>query len=82
MPWIRTIAEDEASGPLARLYESILDPDSGRVAHILGIQGLDHASLRGHLGLYRAVMAGSETFSKADAEMIAWTVSITNECHY
>ena len=82
MAWIRTIDESEADGVLARTFESLLDPQSKRVAHILTIHSLDPATLRGHLGLYRAVMAGSETFPREACEMIAWTVSAVNDCHY
>ena len=82
MAWIHTIEEGDAEGPLARLYSALADPDSGRVDHILKIQGLDPAALKGHLALYRAVMAGSERFTPPKAEMIAWTVSAANDCHY
>ena len=80
--WIRTIDEDDAAGPLQRLYASLLDPASGKVDHILKIHGLHPAGLRAHLQLYRAVMAGTEGLPKADRELIAWSVSRFNECHY
>lgn len=82
MTWIRTIDEAEATGPLAHIYPKITDPDSGRVDNILSIHALDPAGLKGHLALYRAVMSGSETFPPVKAEMIAWTVSAANDCHY
>ena len=82
MAWIRYIEEDEARPPLDRLYDSILDPDSGKVDHILKIHGPDPAALRGHLILYRSVMEGTESLPRTDREMIAFTVSRVNECHY
>jgi alkylhydroperoxidase family enzyme len=82
MAWIRYIDEDDAKPPLDRLYEQIVDPGSGRVDHILKIHGPDPAALRGHLQLYRSVMEGSESLPRSDREMIAFTVSRLNECHY
>jgi alkylhydroperoxidase family enzyme len=82
MAWIRTIDEGDADGPLARLYASLLDPDSGRVDHILKIHSLHAAGLRAHLSLYRTVMQGTEGLPKVDRELIAFTVSRLNECHY
>ncbi len=82
MAWIHTIDENDAEGPLARLYASLLEPDSGRVDHILKIHSLDPPALRGHLSLYRSVMEGTDTLSRAEREMIAWTVSRANDCFY
>lgn len=82
MAWIPYIEEDDAEPPLDRLYRSIVDPDSGRVDHILKIHGPDPAALRGHLMLYRAVMEGTESLPRTEREMIAFTVSRLNECHY
>ncbi len=82
MSWIRTIDADAAEGPLARLYSALADPESGRVDHILSIHALDPPALKGHLALYRAVMTGSDTLTPAQCEMIAWTVSAANDCHY
>lgn len=82
MAYIRYIDESEAEGPLRRLYDSIRDEQTGRVDHILKIHGPDPPSLRGHLMLYRAVMEGTESLPRSEREMIAFTVSRLNHCHY
>lgn len=82
MAWIRVIGEDEADGPLQKVYDQIRDPDSGRVDHILSVHSLGVPGMRAHLGLYRSVMTPSEGLSRAEREMIAWTVSRANQCHY
>ncbi len=82
MAWIRQIDEDDAEGEVKRLYDALLVPESGKVDHILKIHGLHPAGLRGHLALYRAVMTGSDTLPKAERELVAYTVSRINECHY
>lgn len=80
--WIRTIDEDDADEALARIYATLLDPVSAKVDHILKIHGLHPAGLRAHLQLYRTVMTGTPGLPKADRELIAWSVSRFNECHY
>jgi alkylhydroperoxidase family enzyme len=82
MAWIKYIEEDEAEGPLSRLYDQLLEPESGRVDHILKIHGPDPGALRGHLQLYRSVMEETESLPRSEREMIAFTVSRVNECHY
>ena len=82
MAWIPTLGHDEADGELAALYESMLDPVSKKVDHILEIHSLHPRGLRAHFELYRAVMASSPGLRKTDREMIAVVVSVINHCHY
>jgi len=82
MAWIHVVGEDEADGPLRRMYDQIRDPDTGRVDHILSVHSLGLPGLRAHLQLYRSVMTGTEGLPKPEREMIAWTVSRANQCHY
>jgi alkylhydroperoxidase family enzyme len=82
MAWIRYIEENEADARLDRIYRQIREPESGRVDHILKIHGPDPAALRGHLQLYRSVMVGTDSLPRVEREMIAYTVSRVNECHY
>ncbi|WP_420445316.1 carboxymuconolactone decarboxylase family protein [Candidatus Poriferisodalis sp.] len=35
-----------------------------------------------HQGLYESAMAGTATLRKAERELIALVVSLTNDCHY
>ena len=82
MAWIRVIEEDDADGELAALYRTLIDPESGRVDNILKVQSLHLDGLRGHVALYRSVMAGTAGLPKTDREMIALVVSRLNGCHY
>ena len=82
MAWIPTLDESEADGELGALYESMLDPVSKKVDHILKIHSLHPRGLRAHFELYRAVMASTPGLRKADREMIAVVVSVINQCHY
>ena len=81
MTWIRTIAEDEAEGSLGELYERLRNPGGG-VDNILKIHSLNPDSLRDHFALYRTVMRGRSSLTRAQREMIAVVVSAANQCHY
>ena len=59
-----------------------LDPESGRVDHILSIHALHPAGLEAHLLLYKTVMRSTRGLRKVDREMIAVVVSKINHCHY
>ena len=82
MSWIETISESDADGPLARFYAACVDPESGRVDHVLRIHSLAPRGLRAHLHLYEHVMEGTATLPKVEREMLAVTVSRENGCHY
>lgn len=82
MAYIPMIAEDDANAELIELYEAGRDPHTGRVDNIMRIHSLSPAGLRGHLELYRAVMAGTATLRKVDRELIAVVVSKLNGCVY
>ena len=79
--WIDMIAEADAQGELAEYYQRWHRPD-GRVDNILRIHSLNPPSLRGHYDFYRHLMRGSSELSRAQREMIAFTVSAANQCHY
>ncbi|MHC5065975.1 MAG: carboxymuconolactone decarboxylase family protein [Planctomycetota bacterium] len=82
MAWIECISEGEASGELASLYQSLVDPESGNVDNILKVHSLHLRGLRAHLAVYRAAMAGTASLRKVDRELIALQVSKLNGCHY
>lgn len=81
MAWIQTVREDEASGPIGRVYEAIAGAGR-RVANILKIQSLHPEGLLDHHALYRTLMFGRSPLSRAERESIAVVVSKTNGCHY
>ncbi len=82
MAWIHTIHEDDAAGELKKLYESVVDPSTGRVDNVMKIHSLHPEGLNAHLAVYRAAMNGTATLPRADREMIAVVVSKINDCHY
>ncbi len=81
MAWIRVITPAEATGELKALYERV-GGTSGSVDNILTIHSLNPASLRSHYDLYRQCMFGPSELSRAQREMVAVVVSVTNRCHY
>lgn len=81
MAEIRTIPEDEATGPLAELYRKLADPQ-GRVANILKVQSLSPTTLETHYAFYRALMFGRGPLTRPQRELLAVAVSATNRCHY
>lgn len=81
MAHIRIIDEDEASGQLARDYETARRR-AGKVFNILKIQSLAPEALHASMALYLAVMYGPSELTRAERELIAVVVSAVNECHY
>ena len=81
MAWIETVPESAAEGRLAKIYGRAV-ARAGGVANILKVSSLDPPALEAHMSLYRALMFGDSELSRAQREMIATTVSWTNDCHY
>ena len=80
--WIETVNEADAAGELEALYGKILDPQTGKVDHVLRVHSLHPAGLSAHIAVYRAAMAGTAGLRKVEREMVAVVVSKTNGCHY
>ena len=81
MAWISVVAPAEATGELAQLYDRMKER-TGAVDNILTIHSLTPASLRAHYDLYKVVMFGPSALSRAQREMVAVVVSVSNRCHY
>ncbi len=81
MAHIRTIAESEATGELARLYRRVGNPD-GTVDNVMKVHSLNPASLRTHFEMYQAAMHEPSPLSLAEREMVAVVVSRLNGCQY
>lgn len=81
MAWIKIIAENEAKGLLARIYEGVRKR-AGRVYHIIKIQSQNPEALQGMLQLYQAASLGDSPLTRAQREMLALVVSKSNGCHY
>lgn len=80
MSWIHVVPDDEADGRLAELYAAYAGKHG--IDHILKIHSLNPASLEHHYRLYAHLMRGPSQLSRAERELIAVTVSVTNDCFY
>ena len=81
MAYIEKIPVDEATGLLARVFDTAIKR-SGKVWQILHLQSLGPAMLKGGVELYLAVMFGDSPLSRAQREAIAAATSRFNGCHY
>ena len=81
MSFIQLIHEDQADGPLARVYDAARKR-AGRIYNILKIQSQNAAALEATMQLYVTVMKGQSPLSRAQREMLAVVTSHANDCHY
>lgn len=81
MAWIRTIAPEDATGPLRAEYEAALRR-AGRLWNIVRIQSLNPEVLKTTIRVYLAIMYGSSPLSRGQRELLAVVVSRTNGCRY
>ncbi len=79
--WIGTVDEAEARNGLKALYDDVRRR-RGRVSNVMKVHSLDPESMRLHLDLYVHLMFGKSTLTRAQREMIAVVVSVTNGCRY
>jgi len=84
MTWVKTFAENEATGRLAEVYGEILKhPLSiGGVPNIMKSMGLRPEALNSVWRLALGITFGASTLGRAREEMIATAVSALNHCHY
>lgn len=81
MAWIRTVAPEEASGLLRRLYEAAVRR-AGKVFNVIRVQSPRPLVLQASTRLYIEIMSGESGLTRAQREMIATAVSRANDCHY
>lgn len=81
MAWIRTVADNEADGPLRQFFDAARQR-AGRVFNIVRVQSLNPPVLKAGIGLYLAAMTGPSELSRALRELLAVVVSRANLCHY
>jgi len=81
MPWIRTIAPDEAIGPLRESYARAV-ARAGRVYGIVRAMSIAPAILDASIELYLKIMFAEGGLARRQREMLAVVVSATNGCHY
>ncbi len=80
--WIKTVADDEASGQLGKFYDGA-KARAGRVYGIVRLMSLDPTILQASMGLYAATTTGPRSpLSRWFRELIAVRVSRANDCFY
>lgn len=81
MTWIRTVPEAEAAGYVKSVYEAHRNA-RGWVSNIIKSFSLRPELLRAFQNMFATLMFGPSELSRAQREMIAVVVSVTNRCHY
>ncbi|HEV8716160.1 MAG TPA: hypothetical protein VGX03_25460 [Candidatus Binatia bacterium] len=84
MTWVKTFAEDEATGRLAEVYAELMKHSlsRGRVPNVMKCMGLRPEALLGVWRLNMGITFGASTLGRPREEMIATAVSALNHCHY
>ena len=82
MTWIKTINFQDAKGKLLQLYKSIVSPQ-GHIDNVMKTHSLRPRTMEAHLNLYKAVLHSTPNeLSSRERELVAVTVSLTNQCEY
>lgn len=81
MPYIRTIAPEEASGEIKLQYDAAINR-AGRVYNIVRLSSLNPRALDSSLRLYMALMLGPGPLDRATREMLATVSSRALDCFY
>jgi len=81
MSRIKTIEPEEATGRLKDIYNDIVKK-RGKLADVHKIQRLRPESIVAHMDLYLEIMFSKSELSRAEREMMAVVVSVSNGCEY
>ena len=84
MAWVKTFAENEATGRLTEVYADIKQHSTGAksIPNIMKCMGLRPEALFGVWRMSTAITFGASTLGRVREEMIATAVSALNHCHY
>ena len=84
MTWVKTFAENEATGRLAEVYGEVMKHPltAGRVPNIMKCMGLRPEALMGVWRMNMSLTFGASTLGRVREEMLATAVSALNHCHY
>lgn len=82
MGWIKTVAFEDATGKLKKLYDRVTGP-GGNVDNIMMMHSLRPHSMEGHMALYKNVLhhTGNQ-IPKWFLEVLGVWVSSLNDCAY
>lgn len=81
MAFIKVIDYEHATGRLKEIYDDLIKK-RGRLAEVHKVQSLRPESIVKHMELYLEIMFSKSKLSRAEREMIAVIVSISNNCSY
>lgn len=81
MPHIRLTEPDEATGLLASEYDAAIGR-AGKIFNIVKAMSLRPETLRASMEMYKAIMFGPSSLSRAERELLATVTSSANDCHY
>jgi uncharacterized peroxidase-related enzyme len=81
MPWVATVPEDQATGPLADVYQRARER-AGKVPNITKVQSLRPETTARGFGLYCQLMDTPTGLTKRERVLIATVVSKVNGCLY
>ncbi len=82
MPWIETIAYEDATGRLKKLYDRVKGPDNN-VDNIMMMHSLRPHTMEGHMALYKYVLHHTANkVPKWFLETLGVWVSSLNDCAY
>ena len=81
MPYIETIDQDDATGPLKAIYDNLSD-SLGSIPNIIKVQSLRPDLIPHLMGFIGALMMTEHGLSKTTKELIAAYVSKINSCDY
>ena len=81
MPHIRLTQPDEATGLLASEYDAAVGR-AGKIFNIVKAMSLRPEVLHASMEMYRAIMFGPSSLSRAERELLATVTSSANDCHY
>ena len=82
--WIEIVPETDWANDdsLGRLLEKVKDQENGRVDNIMAVHSINPRSLEAHSAVYSSAMSGTASLRKVERELIAFVVSLENNCHY
>ena len=81
MAWIETIHEDDADGALKAIYDGIA-AQRGKLSNIMRVHSLNPPTMQAHMDLYLTIVFGRSALRRAERELLATVVSLTNRCPY
>lgn len=81
MPFIQTVSEADAEGPVKQIYESSM-ASYGRIANIVRLLSPDAEVMKASMELYMNLMKRKNALSAGRREMVATVVSHANDCYY